>query len=674
MIDFLLLVKEKRRPGLSRTAFCAIMDHISGGVQMKIKRLSRLMALFLTAATLTAPAAQALTTEQAAELLGTLYIDQIPQEALEKSTVKEMVDALGDPYTEYFTPEEYAAFVASMSDSSLVGIGVVFTNTAQAVPEEGLLIEQVLDGSPAAQGGLLAGDMIQAVDGKPVQGSTLDLITEWIRGEINSTVDITYVRDGVQSTVTLTRDTVVVAATTTELIDGHIGYIRCTTFGEETAGHFRDGIEQYGDQVDVWVVDLRSNLGGATQAATDAAGFFTGSGYMSILRDGTDAYSAYYCEEEPLDISPVIVLVDQYSASSSEIFASAIQSHGAGIVIGDRTFGKGVAQIVCDQSYLPDYFPDGDAIKITAYRFFSPAGNTTDQIGVMPELLVDPVYAGDIAYLIDSKPIPGHKTLRLDMTWRWFVDLDTAVTEENREAFQLLLDAIPQGTPLWRETEDLSVWEPVELSQICEEFGFEYRPAQFPDQELSNYPDILSILKTYDIIHGHEDGSFRPKDSMTRAEFCQLLYEALNCKRTDNESPYSDVPADAWYATAVTALTDMGLVSGIGNGLFDPEASITHQELFTVMGGLASFLNMGFYNTAIQIPEDALTSEALAAYEDWARPFVWLLSESQTSLLGQPLSLLWAETTDIDPTAPTTREEAAWLLYTLLSYTEILPA
>lgn len=641
---------------------------------MNSKFLSRLTALFLTAALLAAPAAQALTTEQAAELLDMLYIDQVPQEVLKKNTVKEMVAALGDPYTEYFTPEEYAAFVASMSDSSLVGIGVVFTNSAQPVSEEGLLIEQVLDGSPAAQGGLLAGDLIQAVDGQAVHGSTLDTITEWIRGEIGSAVDITYMRDGIRSTVTLTRATVVVAATNTELIDGHIGYIRCTTFGEETAGHFRDGIEQYGSQVDVWIVDLRSNLGGATQAATDAAGFFTGSGYMSILRDGSDAYSAYYCEEDPLDISPVIVLVDQYSASSSEIFASAIQSHGAGIVIGDRTFGKGVAQIVCDQSYMPDYFPDGDAIKITTYRFFSPAGNTTDQIGVMPEFLVDPVYAGDVAYLINSKPIPGHKTLRLDMTWRWFVDLDAAVTEENRDAFQLLLDAIPQGAPLWRETDDFTVWEPVDLSQICEEFGFEYRPAQFPDQELSNYSDILSILKTYDIIHGHEDGSFRPKDPMTRAELCQLLYEALNCKRTDRENPYTDVPTDAWYAAAVTTLTNMGLVSGIGNGKFDPEAPITHQEFFTVMGGLACFLNMGFYGAASQMPEDALEFEPLADYENWAKPFVWLLSESQTNLLGQPLSLLWDAAGSIPPAAATTREEAAWLLYTLLSYTEILSA
>lgn len=640
---------------------------------MKRRSFFRLAALFL-AVTLIAPtAAQALTTEQAAELLDVLYIDEVPPYVLEKETVKDMVAALGDPYTEYFTPEEYSAFVSSMSDTHLVGIGVVFTNTAQAVPESGLLIEQILDNSPAAKGGLQAGDLILAVDNNPTPGATLDAITGWIRGEEGTQVTIRYVRQGVEATATLTRATVTVAATTTELVDGHIGYIRCTTFGEETAGHFRDGIEQYGSEADVWIVDLRSNLGGATQAASDSVGYFTGPGYTAILRDGMGDYSAYRCEDAPLDISPVIVLVDQYSASSSEIFASAIQSTGSGIVVGDRTFGKGVAQIVCDQTYLPDYFPEGDAIKITSYRFFSPMGNTTDQIGVMPELLVDPLYAGNVASLLGSSPILGHSTLRIDMTWRWFVDLDTATDEDHRDDFQLLLNAIPEGTPLWLDGEAPGAWERITLEEVCTLLGMDYFPARFPDQEESDHGEIISILKQYNIIHGHEDGAFRPQDSMTRAELCQLLYEALNCAPAQRENPYTDVPNEEWYTDAIITLTGMGLLSGTGGGLFEPDAPITHQELFTVMGGLAAFLNMGFYDAAGQMPEDALASEDLASYEAWAKPYVWLLAESQTNLFGQPLSLLWAETADIDPTAPTTRDEAAWLLYNLLTYTEILP-
>ena len=93
---------------------------------------------------------------------------------------------------------------------------------------------------------------------------------------------------------------------------------------------------------------------------------------MSILRDGSDQYSAYSHSDSALTLYPVIVLVDPYSASASEIIASTIQSYRAGIVVGTRTYGKGVAQIVVDQNYMPDYFPDGDAIKITAYRFILP--------------------------------------------------------------------------------------------------------------------------------------------------------------------------------------------------------------------------------------------------------------------------------------------------------------
>ena len=106
---------------------------------------------FLLAFTLLAAPAWALTPEQAAELLELLYIDDIPKEVLEQETVSDMLSALGDPYTEYFTPEEYKAFMASMSDTSLVGIGVVFSRTGLLIDENGLAIDQILEGSPAAK-------------------------------------------------------------------------------------------------------------------------------------------------------------------------------------------------------------------------------------------------------------------------------------------------------------------------------------------------------------------------------------------------------------------------------------------------------------------------------------------------------------------------------------------
>lgn len=640
---------------------------------MKKRFFSLLTAFALAFVFLSAPA-QALTPEQAAELLSELYIDEIPQEVFEQTDVKSMVSALGDPYTEYFTPEEYQAFMASMSDSRLVGIGVVFTRTGALIGETGLAIDQVLADSPASRGGLLAGDCILSVDGHSLVGLDLDSAAEYIRGEEGSQVTITYLREGTVQKAVLTRSTVVVAATTTQLIDDHIGYINCTTFGDETADHFRDGIETYGDQVDVWIVDLRSNLGGSAEAATECAGYFSGAGYMSILRDGADQYSAYAHQESPLTLFPVIVLVDQYSASASEIFASAIQSHRAGIVVGTRTFGKGVAQVVIDQNYLPDYFQDGDAIKITAYRFYSPDGNTTDQIGVLPNLLTDDEYSSAVALLLASDPdgMSESGTLRVDLSWRWYIDLGLATDETYHDAFEVMLDALPDGTSLYLKGSDLTDWTPITKEKLAETYGLTLAHTDFSDLSESSFPHAIRVLQTYALLNGFEDGTVAPLSSLRRSELCQILATALNLKESSIENPYEDVPADAWYTPAILAMTNMGFMGGIGDGLFDPEGIVTHEQLITVMGRLAQFLNMGFYNAARDIPEDALTDGTLSAYADWARSSAWLLSAGQTNLLGMPVNLLWNSADAISPGAPATREETAALFYQLLSFCGIL--
>ena len=176
---------------------------------MKRHFFPRLTAAALSLSLLMIPAAQALTLEQAGELIQLVYVDEVPQSVLEQPTISDMIEALGDPYTEYFTSQEYAEFTASMSDTSLVGIGVVFTLT-----EDGLLLDRVLEGSPALTGGLQGGDLIIKVDGHSVLGEDSDTVTGWIQGKEGTTVSVTYLRGGKEKTVTLTRSLVVVPATT----------------------------------------------------------------------------------------------------------------------------------------------------------------------------------------------------------------------------------------------------------------------------------------------------------------------------------------------------------------------------------------------------------------------------------------------------------------------------
>lgn len=633
--------------------------------------LTRAAAAALCLTLLLTPAAQALTPPQALFLLENFYIDELPAAVYSQTTVSGMLNALGDPYTEYFSAETYNSFLGSLSDTKLVGIGIMYTTQ-----EEGLLLSDVLPGSPAQEGGLLPGDIIVAVDGHSTKAVTAEEASSWIQGEEGTKVRITYLRGDRRFTRSLSRATVVVPATTAEVIDGHIGYIQCTTFGGETVGHFREAIEAYGDQVSCWIVDLQDNVGGVTNAATEAAGLFTGPGRMSYFRNGAGEYSVFQHEDEAETILPVIVLTNKNTASASEIFAAAIQASQNGVIIGDRSYGKGVAQGVWDKDRLPEFFPEGDAIKITSYRFFSPLGNTNDQVGVIPDIMAPANAALELAWLLASGGARTEHALRIDLgyarPWRWYVDLDVALAEENRALFSLLLSSLPSGTALWSRAEKDSEWQTASVEEVCQAYGLANLYTTFPDLDGSNCPQALDHLRYFGFIGGREDGAFHPQDALTRAELCQLLAGALNCAVPNTPSPFSDVSDDAWYAPAVTAISQMGLVNGVGDGEFHPEEPVDHQQLFTVMARVAQWLNMRFYNVAKKMPPEAVEAEALAGYSEWARPAVWLLAESQSGL-GGSVSLLWDELANIPADAASTRDEAAFLFYNLLVYTGILP-
>lgn len=642
---------------------------------MKRKTLFfRFLAAALCLSLLTVPAAQALTPEQALTLLERYYVDELPEEIYDQTTISGMLGILGDPYTEYFSAETYSSFLNTMSDTKLVGIGIMYTTQ-----EDGLHLSEVLSGSPAEKYGLKAGDIIVAVDGHSTKGVTARESSGWIQGEEGTKVRITYLRGENRTTVSMPRATVVVPATTAELLDEHIGYIKCTTFGEETVGHFRDAIQTYGDQVTCWIIDLRDNAGGITNAATEAAGLFAGPGQMAYFRDGSGAYSVFQHDENVATIFPVIVLMNENSASSTEIFAAAIQGNQSGIIIGDRSFGKGVAQTVWDKNSMPLYFSEGDAMKITTYRFFSALGNTTDQVGVIPNIMAPPELALELAWLLagSAQGSRVEHPLRIDLgygqPWRWYVDLDTALKEENRELFSLLLSALPAGTNLWSRERKNSEWQATSVEDFCGTYELTNYALSFSDLDTSNCPEAISHLQYYGLVNGKEDGAYHPQDSLTRAELCQLLAVALNCTVPKNRNPYSDVAEDAWYAPAVNAISNMGLVNGMGDGTFRPEEPVDHQQFLTIMGRLAQWLNMGFHSYATDIPPEALASEPLMAYDEWARPSVWLLAESQTNIFGLPISLLWEDLGDIPVHQATARDEAAFTLYNILAYTGVLP-
>ena len=290
---------------------------------MKHRLSIRVLSLLLCLAVLLPPAAQALTLEQARMLLTQYYIDDVPASVLEQDSIDAALEALGDPYTVYFTPEENQLFTSSMQDQDIVGIGI----SARA-EEEGLRLTWVYEDTPAAEAGLQAGDLITAVDGRAAAGEDVDVLTSWIQGAEGTQVTLTWLRGETEHTAALTRRAVVIPATVGELWEGHIGYIDCDTFGDETLSHFTQEVERRDGESTHWVVDLRSNTGGGVDAAVQSAGVFTGPETLAYLRDGAGRYVSFPSEQEALTQKPVLVLVNQYTASAAELFAAGSRDTG----------------------------------------------------------------------------------------------------------------------------------------------------------------------------------------------------------------------------------------------------------------------------------------------------------------------------------------------------------
>ena len=634
------------------------------------KIFSRLCAAALVLAVLCS-SAFALTPQQAGELLREYYVDEVPQRVLEQPTVESMLAELGDPYTEYFDAAAYQAFLDSMRDAELVGVGV-----SMQIEADGALIVQVLPGTSAEEAGLLAGDVITAVDGAAVAGMPLEQVKARLTGEEGTSVRVAVLREGASQNYTLERRKIVIPATDTALLDGHVGYIRCTTFGGETLGHFEDGIRAFDGDADHWIVDLRSNGGGEVYAAVQSAGTFAGGGNLTYSRDNEGNYGAYVREEGAETMDPVVVLVDGYTASASEIFASIIRDQQAGIVVGSRTYGKGVAQVMLDDTIYEDYFEEGDALKVTAYRFFSPLGATNDKIGVIPHLLVDDAYAADAAYLLSGSGPKGDTSglLRLDMKWRWYVELETAASEAGKPAFAALLEAVPPSARLWLGTGGADGWRETTAAEVAEQYGLtDYVSRAFTDLEDDPFAAAINTLAAYGIVSGGGDGTFQPEGTLTRAQFCVLLANAMRYTSARAESAFADVAGGAWYAGAVNALYDRGLVSGYSDGLFHPDDPMDHSQLFTILGRIAPGLSINLYEAS----RDGDHAAALGdywAWPSWARESLWLLDGSQTNLFGQNMTLLWDGADKITPAASTTRREAAVMVYNLLAVAGILPA
>ena len=624
---------------------------------MKEKGL-RLGAFSCAAALLLATGAQALSVEEAREILQRSYVDRLPRAAQDASSLDELF-SYTDAYTYYMTGEEYEAFLSDVEgEESFVGIGAEIT-----YGETGITIVSVLKGGGAEKAGLASGDVIVAIDGEGCVPGTAEA-REKLLGEEGTKVTVTVRRaDGSEKDFTVTR-ALVVQTNTTISAEGGVGYIDCDSFGSQTGTYFQDGVRKNNSAVRAWVVDLRGNGGGLTSAAVTALGTFAGKGELAYFvdRDG-DAIPERYTGADLTD-KPAIVLTDAGSASASEIFAGGILGTGAGIVIGERSYGKGVAQIVYDGTNCP-YLTD-DAVKVTAYRFYCAGGNTSDRVGVVPTLYIPQGTASAVAQLLaGEKPTDGSAYLHLVLNGLGFY-MDIAEAKQQTPALEAVLRALAPDAELYLGENGTE--ERVTSAQVRERCGKAEMSMDFSDASGSAYEKEINTLASYRIVFG-DKGKFRPGDTMTRAEVCALLAQALDAY-SSADGYFADVPKGSWYASSVNAMASLGLVSGVGSGKFVPNATMTQEEFITVLGRLVEFLNLDAQAYLDEHPLAIL--QPLAQYKDfspWAIRCVDLLTSSVTDEDGNAVTMYCTDLAHIEPKAPILREQAAAALCNALRAT-----
>lgn len=305
--------------------------------------------------------------------------DPLDDKKLVDSAAHALVDAMEDPYAAYFTPKEHDDYSQSFN-GNYVGIGIIVYNPDGT----GALVHRVYEDSFAEQAGMKAGDLIVAVDGVDVKNVSSTELVERVTGEPGTTVDITFLRDGAEQTVTVTRGEVYVKRVEYAMLENNVGYLSLTTFSGNAVNEFRGAIDALKEQgAEKLVVDLRDNPGGSLGIVVDICDMLLPEGVICSMQGKTTDPTKYFESDAEMYDIPFVVLVNDYSASASEIFAGAMQDNGRAKIIGIQTYGKGVVQTT---------FPMGGDhgwIKLTTDAYYTPNGTNLGGTGITPDRIVE---------------------------------------------------------------------------------------------------------------------------------------------------------------------------------------------------------------------------------------------------------------------------------------------
>lgn len=314
------------------------------------------------------------------ELIDDKYLFDYKKGDIETAIIKAYVSGLGDPYSQYYTKEEFEQ-IGQSAAGSYCGVGVYVTYDENG---RGIKILQVIEGGPAEDAGLEEGDIITAIDGNAIVLDDFDMATSPLAGEEGTKVTVTILRNGKEKDYELTRSVIKQNYVKSRMLDNNIGYVYLAQFTASSVEQFKNAVEELKkDGAESIIFDLRYNPGGVLNGAVSILDYLLPEGLIAYVEDKYGNRKDYKSTDgtDELDI-PCVVLVNENSASASELFTGALKDRGYATVVGKKTFGKGIVQSLFALG-------DGSGLKITVERYFTPNGVCIHGTGIEPDIEVE---------------------------------------------------------------------------------------------------------------------------------------------------------------------------------------------------------------------------------------------------------------------------------------------
>ncbi|MFR2315585.1 S41 family peptidase [Terrisporobacter sp.] len=303
------------------------------------------------------------------------YYQKVSEEDLIDGALKGLFEGLNDPYSQYYTSDEFQT-LKEQTSGSFVGIGVYIGVNSE---NDKITIISPIEGSPAQKSGIKSGDVVVKVNRKSIESKTVDEVIKQIKGKENTTVNLTVERDGKEIDFDITRKTIVTKSVSSEVKEDNIGYLRITSFDENTYKEFKENLSNLKEkEIKGLVIDLRDNPGGLLDVCVDIADDLIGEGTIVYTKDNSGKKEYYKSDKNELDM-PMAVLINGGSASASEILTAALVDNNKAIAIGETSFGKGLVQSVKG-------LKDGTGYKLTTAQYFTPNDNYINGKGITPKI------------------------------------------------------------------------------------------------------------------------------------------------------------------------------------------------------------------------------------------------------------------------------------------------